>query len=173
MRPITEAKRNDIISLLTSGSSIPQITIATGVGHGTVSRIRSQYCPNLPKSTGGRPSKLKPVDVCHALNLITSQRAETAVEVTRTLRNISNQPLSSQTVRRHLKTIGMKAVTKKKRPLLKKCHRQARLDFALTHKDWTVEDWKRVVWSDETKVNRLGSDGKKWVWKKKGEGLSD
>jgi transposase len=173
MQPITEAKRNDIISLLTSGSSIPQITIATGVGHGTVSRIRSQYCPNLPKSTGGRPSKLKPVDVRHALNLITSQRAETAVEVTRTLRNISNQPLSSQTVRRHLKTIGMKAVAKKKRPLLKKRHRQARLDFALTHKDWTVEDWKRVVWSDETKINRLGSDGKKWVWKKKGEGLSD
>jgi hypothetical protein len=67
----------------------------------------------------------------------------------------------------------MKAVVKKKRPLLKKRHRQARLDFALTHQHWTVEDWKRVVWSDETKINRLGSDGRKWVWKKQGEGLSD
>ena len=47
------------------------------------------------------------------------------------------------------------------------------MDFALTHKDWTVEDWKRVVWSDETKINRMGSDGKQWVWKKAGEGLSD
>jgi hypothetical protein len=28
-----------------------------------------------------------------------------------------------------------------------------------------VEDWKKVVWSDETKTNRLGSDGRKWVWK--------
>jgi hypothetical protein len=36
-----------------------------------------------------------------------------------------------------------------------------------------VEDWKRVIWSDETKINRLGSDGRKWVWKKPGEGLSD
>jgi len=67
----------------------------------------------------------------------------------------------------------MRAVSKRKRPRLLKHHRQARLDFALTHKDWTVDDWKRVVWSDETKINRLGSDGKKWVWKKKGEGLSD
>jgi hypothetical protein len=67
----------------------------------------------------------------------------------------------------------MKAVVKKKRPALKKHHRKARLDFALTHKDWTVEDWKKVVWSDETKINRLGSDGRKWVWKKPGEGLSD
>ena len=36
-----------------------------------------------------------------------------------------------------------------------------------------MEDWKRVVWSDETKINRIGSDGRKWVWKKQGEGLSN
>src|SRR5436190_22054047 len=30
-----------------------------------------------------------------------------------------------------------------------------------------------VVWSDETKINRLGSDGRRWAWKKAGEGLSD
>ena len=47
------------------------------------------------------------------------------------------------------------------------------MDFGLAHKDWTVEDWKGVVWSDETKINRLGSDGRKWAWKKAGEGLSD
>ena len=29
------------------------------------------------------------------------------------------------------------------------------------------------MWSDETKINCLGSDGCKWVWKKPGEGLSD
>ena len=47
------------------------------------------------------------------------------------------------------------------------------MDHAYAHKDWTVEDWKKIVWSDETKINRLGSDGHKWVWKKAGEGLSD
>ena len=47
------------------------------------------------------------------------------------------------------------------------------LDFAHAHKDWTLDDWKRVVWSEETKINHLGSDGHKWVWKKPGEGLSD
>jgi hypothetical protein len=67
----------------------------------------------------------------------------------------------------------MKAVVKKKRPLLTLRHKKARLDFAISHQDWTVEDWKKVVWSDETKINRLGSDGRKWVWKKAGEELSD
>ena len=173
MRPLTEAKRNNVISLLTSGHSIPQITVATGVGHGTVSRICSQYCSNLPKSTGGRPSKLKATNVNHAIRLITSHQVETAVEVTRTLRNITNQPLSTETVHQQLKAANMTAVSKRKKPFLKKHHKKACLDFALAHKDWTMDDWKRVVWSDETKINRLGSYGKKWAWKKKGEGLSD
>ena len=47
------------------------------------------------------------------------------------------------------------------------------MDFAIRHKDWTMGDQKRVVQSDETKINHLGSDGKKWAWKRAGEGLSD
>ena len=35
-----------------------------------------------------------------------------------------------------------------------------------------MEDWKRVLWSDETKLNHIGSDGKVYVWKL-GESLSD
>ena len=47
------------------------------------------------------------------------------------------------------------------------------MDFALAHKDWTLEDWKRIISSDETKINRLGSDRRKYTWKEEGEGLSD
>ncbi|KAI0997422.1 hypothetical protein K3495_g10765 [Podosphaera aphanis] len=35
---------------------------------------------------------------------------------------------------------------------------------ALEHESWTIEDWKRVIWSDETKINRLNSDGIKYAW---------
>ena len=31
----------------------------------------------------------------------------------------------------------------------------------------------RVIWSNETKINHLGSDRKRWAWKMPGEGLSD
>ena len=67
----------------------------------------------------------------------------------------------------------MKAVVKKKKPHLLQKHRRERMDFAIRHKDWTLDDWKRVVWSYETKINFLGSDGRKWAWKGAGEGLSD
>ena len=36
-----------------------------------------------------------------------------------------------------------------------------------------MEDWKQVIWSDETKIKHIGSDGKRWAWKKAEEGLND
>ena len=67
----------------------------------------------------------------------------------------------------------LKAAVKEKKPLLTAGHRKGRLDQATAHQDWTVDDWKRVIWSDETKINRLGSDGRVWGWKLPGEGLTD
>ncbi|GFV70371.1 HTH_Tnp_Tc3_2 domain-containing protein [Trichonephila clavipes] len=35
-------------------------------------------------------------------------------------------------------------------PLLNARHRFARLAWARERRDWSVEDWKRVTWSDES-----------------------
>src|SRR5436189_115219 len=113
-------------------------------------------------------------DKTNHTNLVDSHmHLASAAQITQILQEITNQSLTSQTTRNHLKNAGLKAVVKAKKPVLTKRHRKERLDFALAHQDWTVEDWKTVVWSDETKINRLGSDGRIWVWKKDGEGLSD
>ena len=55
-------------------------------------------------------------------------------------------------MRNGLKKVGMKAVVKKKRPRLTPYHRKERLDFAIRHQHWTLEDWKKVVWSDESQM---------------------
>ena len=47
--------------------------------------------------------------------------------------------------------------------------RKARMGFSERHIKWTIEDWKKVIWSDETKINHLGSDARKDVWKDVGE----
>lgn len=47
------------------------------------------------------------------------------------------------------------------------------MEFAVGHQHWAVDDWERVIFSDETKMNCLGSAGSKWVRKKAGEGLGD
>ena len=35
-----------------------------------------------------------------------------------------------------------------------------------------MEDWKRVIWLDETKINRFELDGKKQMWKQKGHSIT-
>ena len=172
MHPLSLTSQNENLSMLDAGHSAGNIASNTGHGISTISRLHSKHCFHLSESAGGHPSKLLSANIHHAIHLISSGKAGTAVDVAKTLSNITNQPLSTQTVHHNLKIAGMRAVVKKK-PLLKQRHRKERMDLALAHQYWTVEDWKKVVWSDEAKIKRLGSDGRKWVWKKAGEGLSD
>ena len=105
----------------------------------------SKECSELYKSSGSYLTKLSPTNIHHAAHLITTRKAENAVQVTKLLKTIINQSLSPTTVWWHLKKADMKAVVKRKCPLLSAKHCKACLNYAHTHKDWTVEDWKRVV----------------------------
>ncbi|KAG0761216.1 hypothetical protein G6F22_018932 [Rhizopus arrhizus] len=62
--------------------------------------------------------------------------------------------------------MGFQARIKKHKPFLKAIHMKKRLAWANAHKDWTKDDWRRMVFSDETKVNVWGSDGVKYYWKR-------
>jgi hypothetical protein len=55
---------------------------------------------------------------------------------------------------------------------LRQVNVEARLKWALAHKDWTVEDWKRVIWSDECMI-QIGVDPRRqWVIRLPGEKLN-
>ena len=58
-----------------------------------------------------------------------------------------------------------------KKPSLTADQRSARLSWALEHRNWTMDDWKWVIWSDETKINRFNSDGIKYAWVKDSRSL--
>jgi transposase len=173
MKPITQETRNNIISQLNSGKSTRQVAIRLNVSHITVSRVRAETKPDTKKGQGGRPARLTTVDKRKLVRMVTSGQADNASQLKRELHDSVGMDVSSKTVCRALKQAGLKAVTKKKKPRLLARHIHQRLDFALRYQNWTVEDWKRVVWSDETKINRLGSDGRQWVWKKPKSSIND
>ncbi|KAK4512807.1 uncharacterized protein ATC70_003515 [Mucor velutinosus] len=76
-------------------------------------------------------------------------------------------------VRRALRIAGLGAIEKEKKPLLSDADVKKRLAWCKQHKDWTVDDWKRVIWTDETKINRFNSDGRQWAWIRSGEQLQN
>jgi transposase len=173
MRATSSTQCTTVISLLQEGYSLRQIEAKTGLGKSTIGRIKKQVDEDKENSKGGRPSKLSSANKRTIIRQITSGKLDNAAEATQFINNILPSPVTPQTVRNALKENDFRAVVKKKKPLLKKAHRQERLKFARYHENWTVEDWKRVLWSDETKINRIGSDGRTLTWKKKGEPLSD
>jgi transposase len=173
MKSISSAQTDNILILSSSGLSTRQIASKTGLSRATIARVIKKHIPNKENIKMGCPSKLTPHDKRAIVHCILSGEASNAVQATKFINSIIPSTVSTQTVRNTLKAANLKAVTKKKKPLLSPAHRKRRLAFALKHQHWTVEDWKRVIWSDETKINRMGSDGQEYVWKRAGEPLGE
>jgi DNA-binding transcriptional regulator GbsR (MarR family) len=60
--------------------------------------------------------------------------------------------VSKRTMQRALQKLRYRKVKPTFKPGLTAAMKKARLDFALDHRHWTLEDWKRVIWTDETSV---------------------
>ncbi|KAJ3006799.1 hypothetical protein NUW54_g3802 [Trametes sanguinea] len=56
-------------------------------------------------------------------------------------------------------------------PHLRDEHVAARYAWAIEHAKWTVEDWSKVVFSDESIFKVFGSDGKQYCRRRTGEAL--
>ena len=78
---------------------------------------------------------------------------------------------SARTISRILKKTDFKASYKIPSLPLTEKRKKIRYEWAKKYESWTVEDWRQVVFSDETKINRFGSDGKQWMWIKEGKPL--
>jgi len=171
MKPISKGTSDNIISLLDKGLSLRQIAIQLGVSHSTVTRERLKARSNIQKRHSGRLSKLTIADKRKIVRTITSGNANNAAQLAQELKKSTTINVSAYTIRRTLKGAGLRAITKKKKPRLSPRHIRQRLDFAIHHQYWTLEDWKHIIWSDETKINRLESNGRKWAWKKRGDNI--
>ena len=62
------------------------------------------------------------------------------------------QKLSPITIRRRLHEFGFRGYKARKKPLLSRRNIERRLKFAKNHKNWTAEDWTKVLWSDKSYV---------------------
>jgi transposase len=171
MRPVSDKKRSNVISALQQGLSVRQVAERCGVSKSLVQKIRVQYGPDIPALSPGRPAKLSSQDKRCCIRAVTSGRQQTAVAVAKMLKEELHIEASPMTVRRAFREGGLGSIEKKPKPMLSAKNIKARLDFANLHKDWTVEDWKRIIWSDETKINRFCSDGRAWAWISDGQKL--
>jgi hypothetical protein len=155
--------KNNIRSLAEKGWSLKKISVQLKIPRSTVAWHRKKM--NIKsKDLGGRPKLLTERDENFCLKQITTGKSKTVVDLSKELNRRFKISASTDTISRALKNKGMKSGEKKKKPLLSQKNIKARLDFARSHQNWTKDDWGRVIFSDETKINRFNSDGRTWFW---------
>ena len=77
------------------------------------------------------------------------------------------------TMRRNLCKQGLGAYIRRKKPFLSHAAKQMRREWAKQFVDWSDEDWAGIIFSDESKFNLFGSDGREWCWRRQGQALDD
>ena len=75
--------------------------------------------------------------------------------------------VTKRTISNTLHHEGLKSCCARKVPLLKKAHVLARLKFAKEHLDDPEEAWKKVMWSNETKIELFGINSTRRDWRKR------
>ena len=118
MYSLTPAQHHCIPELLDNRPSGHAIANTIGIGVDYISNFHSKHYSSLTKSLGGYPQTLSPVDTYYAVCLITSQKAENATDVAKTLQDMTNTSFSIKTIRRAVRSTVIKAVIKQKWPFL-------------------------------------------------------
>lgn len=165
-------KRSIAITLRDEGYTYRQVAERLG-GKATFSAVR-KLCMKfddtkavIDRPRTGRPRLTSKRDDRNLVRLSVADRHKSAKQ----LMVDSGLNCSVHTVRRRLVTGGLNARIPRKKPLLNAVQRQKRVRWAKDHLNWSREKWKKVLWSDESKISIFGSDGLRYVRRRIGEEL--
>lgn len=141
----------------------------------TVSRIIKRFVLTgsvVPIKNTGRPRKSSKRLDRKIWNISKANPFFSSTKILGEIEQSGPSGLSSRTVRRRLCEGGLNCFRPAKKPLLSKKNIKARLEFAQTHIHWIPQEWRKVVFSDESKFNLFRSDGIVHVRRPKGQRLN-
>ena len=126
----------------------------TGV-HNTIMRFKEtgQYC-DLPQ---------------RITRLSMSNRKLTAPQIMREYNETAEKLVCVRTIRNRLMKAGLRGRVAAKKPLLRKANKVKQLQWACKHANWTISQWKTVVWSDESKFELFGNKRRIFVCRHQNE----
>jgi transposase len=168
MAELTEFERGVIIGGWLFGHSERDIEVKTGhpksTIHDTIERYRETGAgTSRPRS--GRPPILTDRDKRHIVRIVRSNRQQSAKQLQHNFVQSSGTVASLSTVKRALHEAGYHSRVAARKPLISAKNRRDRMQWCKRHKEWTDEQWKKVIWSDESRFTLFRSDGRIRVWR--------
>jgi hypothetical protein len=165
---LSAGMRGQIVGMSKAGSKSPAIAAELNVSERTVRSVLQQFKNRGDveiKKSPGRPRKLSERDVRSVVTYLHKNRRATLADITNSLPT----KVSQSTVRRTLHSLRIFSCAAVIKPFLTLEHKAARLAFAKKYKDWTAEDWKKVVWTDESSFEVGKNCRKVRVWRTEDE----
>lgn len=157
------------------GTSITETARLVGCSRSAVVSIHAKWINDGDTSSRrqgvGRPRVIKEKGRRRLSRLVKQNRRETVAQLTAQYNAGPSASVSEHTVQRTLLDMGLCSRRPTRVPLLTKRHRQLRLQWAREHRDWTMDEWKRVAWSDESRFLIHHVDGRVRVRRLPGEQL--
>lgn len=167
MHPISNSTIQNALVLLRQGKSACQVATSLSIGYGTVCKYRNQYKENIPEPKTGRPTKVTKTTKRLLAQKFDTGQIKTLKEGQNIIKSIDGKNVHVESVRNYLKSEDLKAYVNQKKPDLTAKQIKKRYEFAKIYKNWTVEDWKHVMFSDETIFSCYGSFGRHFHYRKK------
>ena len=96
-------------------------------------------------------------------------RLKTVPDIRAEINQTLPKPISDTTVTRRLHDVGLYGRVAAKKPLLRSVNVRKRLKWAKKHKNWSIEQWKQVLWTDESKFEIFGSKRRMYCRRKSDE----
>jgi transposase len=129
----TDGMKSQILTMKSLGMASSLVAKVVGVDRTTVNRVHRRYGkprPSYPQPLrSGRPRKMLPSDDRYAALALTRAKFGNAAQIQREY----FPDLHPETIRRHLRELGLMARRRPKVPLLTYKHRRARRTWAVEH----------------------------------------
>lgn len=171
-KEISLEKRAQIVILRKTGLKHREIADTVGVSKTGLATALARYeetKSNTNKKRCGRPRKTTKNDDQYIQMISTRNRFKTAPDIRAEVNNCLPQPISVSTVRNRLREKGLNGHVALRKPLLRPINKRKRSAFAKKYQNWTVDQWKSVLWTDESKFEIFGTHRRQYVRRKVGE----
>lgn len=171
-RHLTENEAVQAITLVGEGRSYRYVAGVLGVHHTTViravQRFRETGTYTRRPGQGRHRATSQRDDNFLRLNVLRN-RTSTSRSLNNLIREVRHINISDRTVRRRLHEANLSNRRPATGPLLTRQHRVSRLRFARQYSGWNLNDWRRVLFTDETRIGLRSPDGHCRVWRRDGE----
>ncbi len=114
MRRLSDKLRNEVKTHLQNGDAVCQVADKLNISISAVSKIGKKVAPERVLSKGGRPQRLAEANKRYCVHLVTRGRVDNAVKVAKKLEEDLGIKVSTDTVRRALRSKGVGAFEKQK-----------------------------------------------------------